>query len=284
MRCVICILAAELYQCLLNSILELFRELYTAARIRILHSTLYTAKQYSYICIYLDMVYIRILYRSAHEQLTRYTHTGFNTGRFYQLHRIALCQRNPFVLLACYKNTPGRRYNFVEVFLPVGKSRHNLIAAYEGICAVLHAAIQNRVIVICVLSLLYMYKTLLIDKQHRRERMQAAHEQSHLLDTIQHSNHVGARAVCIVRSGQVVVHILAVHDTDTCLAAVREYGSGVLLHNIVGGHNRVSCCNGVHKLLLASTCVYEALIELTIGAFEYIFGHVAGQTYACSLR
>lgn len=121
------------------------------------------------------MVYVRILYRGAHEQLTRYTHTGLDAGCFYQLHRVALCQCNPLVLLTCYKNTPGRCYNLIEVFLPVGKSRNNLIAAYEGICAVLHAAVQNRGIVICVLSLLYMYKTLLIDKQHRRERMQAAH-------------------------------------------------------------------------------------------------------------
>lgn len=62
-----------------------------------------------------------------------------------------------------------------------------------------------------------------------------------------------------------------------------EYRSGVLLHNIMGGHNRVSCCNGVHKLLLTCTCVYEALIELTIGAFEHIFGHVARQTYSAAL-
>ena len=68
-----------------------------------------------------------------------------------------------------------------------------------------------------------MYKTLFINKQHRCERMQAAHEQSHLFDTIQHSNHVGARAVCIVRSRQVVVHVLAVHNTDTCLTPMCEY-------------------------------------------------------------
>lgn len=110
--------------------------------------------------------------------------------------------------------------------------------------------------------------------------MQAAHEQSHLFDTIQHSNHIGARAVCIVWPWQVVVHVLAIHNTDTCLASMCEYGSGVLLHNVVGGYNRVSCCNRVNKLLLASACVYEALVELAIGTFEYIFGHVAGQTYA----
>ena len=79
------------------------------------------------------------------------------------------------MLLACYEDTAGRRYNFIEVFLPVGKSRNNLIAAYEGICAVLHAAVQNRVIVIRVLSLLYMHKALFVNKQHRCERMQAAH-------------------------------------------------------------------------------------------------------------
>ena len=67
MCCVICILATELYQGLLNSIFKLFRELYTAARIRILHSTLYTPEQHSYIGIYLYVVYVRILYRGAHE-------------------------------------------------------------------------------------------------------------------------------------------------------------------------------------------------------------------------
>ena len=68
-----------------------------------------------------------------------------------------------------------------------------------------------------------MYHTLVVQCNHRGHRMQAAHEQSHLFDTIQHSNHVGARTVCVVRSGQVVVHILAVHDTYTCLAPMREY-------------------------------------------------------------
>ena len=229
------------------------------------------------------MVYVRILYRGAHEQLTRYTHTSLDAGCFYQLHRIALCQRNPFVLLTCYENTPGRRHNLIEVFLPIGKSRNNLIAAYEGICTVLHTAVQNRVIVICVLSLLYMHKALFVDKQHRCERMQAAHEQSHLFDTIQHSNHVGARAVRVVRSGQIVVHVLAVHNTNAGLAPMREYRSGVLLHDIVGGHDRVSCCNRVHKLLLTCACVYEALVEFAVGAFEYIFGHVTGQTYSAAL-
>lgn len=184
MRCVICILASELCQCLLNSSLKLFRELYTAACIRVLHSTLYTTKQYGYISIYLDMVYVRILYRCAHEQLTRYTHTGFNTGRFYKLHRIVFCQCNPLVLLACYQDTTGRCYNFIKVFLPISESCDNLIAAYEGIRTVLHAAVQNRVIVVCVLSLLYMHKALLVNKQHRCEWMKTTHEQSHLFDAV----------------------------------------------------------------------------------------------------
>lgn len=125
-----------------------------------------------------------------------------------------------------------------------------------------------------------MHHTLVVQRDHRCHRVYAAHEQPHLLDAIQHSNHIGARAVRIIRSGQVIIHILAVHNTDTCLASMREYGSGVLLHNVMGGDNRVSCCDGVHKLLLASTCIYEALIKLAVGAFEYIFGHIAGQTYA----
>ena len=128
-----------------------------------------------------------------------------------------------------------------------------------------------------------MHHTLVVQRDHRCHGMYAAHEQPHLFDTIQHSNHIGAGAVCIVRSGQIVIHILAVHNTYTCLTTVCEYGSGVLLHNVMGGYNRVSCCNGVHKLLLTCACVYEALIELAIGTFEYIFGHVARQAYASTL-
>ena len=125
-----------------------------------------------------------------------------------------------------------------------------------------------------------MHHTLVVQRDHRCHRVYAAHEQPHLFDAVQHSNHIGASTVCIVRPGQIVIHILAVHNTYTCLTPVCEYGSGVLLHNVMGGDNGVGCCNGVHKLLLACTCVYKALIKLAVGAFEYIFGHVAGQTYA----
>ena len=128
-----------------------------------------------------------------------------------------------------------------------------------------------------------MYHTLVVQRNHRGHRMKASHEQPHLFDAVQHSNHVGARAVCVVRSRQVVVHVLAVHNTNAGLAPMREYRSGVLLHDIVGGHDRVSCCNRVHKLLLTCACVYEALVEFAVGAFEYIFGHVTGQTYSAAL-
>ena len=128
-----------------------------------------------------------------------------------------------------------------------------------------------------------MHHTLVVQRDHRCHRVYAAHEQPHLFDTIQHSNHIGAGAVCIVRSGQIVIHIIAVHNTYTCLTTVCEYGSGVLLHNVMGGYNRVSCCNGVHKLLLTCACVYEALVELAVRAFEHIFGHVARQSYSAAL-
>ena len=78
-----------------------------------------------------------------------------------------------------------------------------------------------------------MHHTLVVQRDHRCHRVYAAHEQPHLFDAIQHSNHIGACAICIVRPWQVIVHVLAVHNTDAGLATMCEHGSGVLLHNVM---------------------------------------------------